>query len=140
VTVATRACSTTGPTSRTSGPSPDRHHFRFIASQEDAADLVSLRTFTRELTIHWNTDNPHVHVLTVGAATTGRISSSAVTATAPAERELGPQRAGEAERWTSLDRVAEQVPWRPAIEKEIGRKGGDGSVTKAMATPSHIVG
>jgi type IV secretory pathway VirD2 relaxase len=27
----------------------DRHHFRFIVSPEDAAELESLRTFTREL-------------------------------------------------------------------------------------------
>ena len=62
----------------------DRHHFRFIISPEDATEMDSLRTFTRELMSdverdldsrldwvavdHWNTDNPHVHVLVRGRA------------------------------------------------------------------------
>jgi hypothetical protein len=65
----------------------DRHHFRFIVSPEDAAELENLRTFTRELLSdvehdlgtkldwvavdHWNTDNPHVHVLIRGRADDG---------------------------------------------------------------------
>jgi type IV secretory pathway VirD2 relaxase len=60
----------------------DRHHFRFIVSPEDAADMVDLRAFTRDLmrqmeadlsthlewiaVDHWNTDHPHVHVLVRG--------------------------------------------------------------------------
>jgi type IV secretory pathway VirD2 relaxase len=62
----------------------DRHHFRFIVSPEDAAEMTELRGFTRELMAdaehdlgtkldwvavdHWNTDNPHVHVLVRGRA------------------------------------------------------------------------
>jgi type IV secretory pathway VirD2 relaxase len=62
----------------------DRHQFRIIVSREDAAELESLRTFTRELMAdaehdlgtkldwvavdHWNTDNPHVHILIRGRA------------------------------------------------------------------------
>lgn len=54
----------------------DRHHFRFIVSPEDAADVTGLKAFTRDLakqmeadlgthldcvTVdHWNTGNPHV--------------------------------------------------------------------------------
>ena len=65
----------------------DRHHFRFIVSPEDAAELENLRTFTRELMAdaerdlgtgldwiavdHWNTDNPHVHILIRGRADDG---------------------------------------------------------------------
>ncbi len=61
----------------------DRHHFRFIVSPEDAAEMTDLRAFTRELMTdaerdlgtkldwvavdHWNTDNPHVHVLVRGS-------------------------------------------------------------------------
>jgi hypothetical protein len=53
----------------------DRHHFRFIVSPEDGAELEDLRTYTRHLmgrmeadlgtrlewvaVDHWNTDNPH---------------------------------------------------------------------------------
>ncbi|WP_375542366.1 relaxase/mobilization nuclease domain-containing protein [Caballeronia sp. CLC5] len=60
----------------------DRHHFRIIVSPEDAADLTDLREYTRDLVRqmeadlgtrlewiavdHWNTDNPHVHLLVRG--------------------------------------------------------------------------
>jgi type IV secretory pathway VirD2 relaxase len=118
----------------------DRHHFRFIVSPEDAAELGDLRTFTRELMIdvardlgtkldwiavdHWNTDNPHIHVLIRGRAEDGQdlvISRDYISRgfrDRAAERvtlELGPrserdiqsalEREIEAERWTSLDRA-----------------------------------
>lgn len=60
----------------------DRHHFRFIVSPDDAADLGSLRDFTRSLMAdaakdlgtrlewvavdHWNTQHPHIHILVRG--------------------------------------------------------------------------
>ncbi|MDR3495006.1 MAG: type VI secretion protein, partial [Ancalomicrobiaceae bacterium] len=60
----------------------DRHHFRFIVSPEDAGEMTDLRAFTRDLAKqmeadlgtkldwvavdHWNTDNPHVHLLVRG--------------------------------------------------------------------------
>ena len=66
----------------------DRHHFRFIVSPEDAAEMEDLRAFTRELmddmahdlgtrldwvaVDHWNTDNPHIHVLVRGKADDGQ--------------------------------------------------------------------
>ncbi len=56
-----------------------RHHFRCTVSPEDATEMADLRAFTRELmrdaekdlgtgldwvaVDHWNTNNPHVHVL-----------------------------------------------------------------------------
>jgi type IV secretory pathway VirD2 relaxase len=124
--------------------SDDRHHFRFIISPEDAAELDGLRTFTRELMIdaerdlgtkldwvavdHWNTDNPHVHVLIRGRADDGGdlvISRDYISRgfrDRAAERvtvELGPrseheirsalEREVEAERWTSLDRALRHV-------------------------------
>jgi hypothetical protein len=62
----------------------DRHHFRFIISPEDAANLDDLRATTRDLMAraekdlgtrldwvavdHWNTDHPHVHVLIRGVS------------------------------------------------------------------------
>jgi type IV secretory pathway VirD2 relaxase len=117
----------------------DRHHFRFTVSPEDAGQLADLRAFTRELmkdaerdlgtrldwvaVDHWNTDNPHIHVLVRGRADDGQdlvvsrdYMSNGFRARA-AERvtlEMGPRseqeiRAGlenevGAERWTSLDR------------------------------------
>ncbi len=117
----------------------DRHHFRFIVSPEDASDLADLRTFTRELmedmahdldtrldwvaVDHWNTDNPHIHVLVRGIAGDGRdlvidrrYISEGLRARAEerATIELGPRserdirqalrREVDAERWTGLDR------------------------------------
>jgi type IV secretory pathway VirD2 relaxase len=122
----------------------DRHHFRFIISPEDAAELADLRSFTRELmqdverdlatrldwvaVDHWNTDNPHVHVLIRGRADDGQdlvISRDYISRgfrDRAAERvtvELGPrseheirtalEKEVEAERWTSLDRALRDV-------------------------------
>lgn len=62
--------------------SGDRHQFRFIVSAEDAMELEDLRGFTRQLmqrmavdletpldwvaVDHWDTDNPHTHVVLNG--------------------------------------------------------------------------
>src|ERR1700681_4089533 len=118
----------------------DRHHFRIIVSPEDAAELESLRAFTRELMAdaerdlgtrldwvavdHWNTDNPHVHILIRGRADDGKdlVISRAYISHGFRERaaervtlELGPrserelrsalEREVDAERWTNLDRA-----------------------------------
>ncbi|MFZ2158085.1 MAG: DUF3363 domain-containing protein [Bradyrhizobium sp.] len=118
----------------------DRHHFRFIVSPEDAAEMTDLRAFAREFMgdverdlaskldwvaiDHWNTDNPHVHVLIRGRADDGKdlvISRDYISRgfRARAEErvtlELGPrseqdirsalERDVEAERWTGLDRA-----------------------------------
>ncbi len=122
----------------------DRHHFRFIVSPEDAAALASLRDFTRELmqdaerdlgtrldwiaVDHWNTDNPHIHLLIRGRADDGRdlvISRDYISrglrdrAAARITLELGPRSAQDiraglekeitAERWTSLDRALRNI-------------------------------
>ncbi|MFA5965216.1 MAG: DUF3363 domain-containing protein [Sphingomonas sp.] len=116
----------------------DRHHFRFIISPEDAGELDSLRDYTRDLmddvasdlgtrldwvaVDHWNTDNPHVHVLVRGVTDDGQdlvIDRSYISSgmRARAEQrmtlELGPRTAQEivaaldrdveADRWTQLD-------------------------------------
>jgi type IV secretory pathway VirD2 relaxase len=117
----------------------DRHHFRFIVSPEDATELEDLRAFTRDLmreaerdlgskldwvgVDHWNTDNPHIHILVRGKADDGNdlvISRDYISSgmRARAEHlvslELGPKserqihvdlaREVDAERWTRLDR------------------------------------
>jgi type IV secretory pathway VirD2 relaxase len=145
----------------------DRHHFRFIVSPEDAAELETLRAFTRELlgdverdlgtkldwvaVDHWNTANPHVHVLIRGRADDGQdlvISRAYISRgfrDRAAERvtmELGPrsereiqsglEREVEAERWTSLDRalrsiaddgggIADLRPGAPALDPKLRR-------------------
>jgi type IV secretory pathway VirD2 relaxase len=118
----------------------DRHHFRFTLSPEDAADLENLRVFTRELMTdvasdlgteldwvavdHWNTDNPHVHILIRGRGDDGKdlvISRDYIShgfrdrASERATLELGPrseqdirhalEREVVADRWTNLDRA-----------------------------------
>jgi type IV secretory pathway VirD2 relaxase len=118
----------------------DRHHFRFIVSPEDAGEMQDLRAYTRELMAdaerdlgtsldwvavdHWNTDNPHIHVLVRGKADDGEdlvISRDYMShgfrrrAEERAALELGPRsekdidlalrKEIDAERWTSLDRA-----------------------------------
>ncbi|MBZ9698555.1 relaxase/mobilization nuclease domain-containing protein [Mesorhizobium sp. CO1-1-9] len=117
----------------------DRHHFRFIVSPEDAVDMADLKTFARDLmrkmekdlgtkldwvgVDHWNTDNPHVHIILRGRTDGGQdlvISRDYIKqgmrdrAQDLITQELGPrtdfeirrnlERQIEAERWTSLDR------------------------------------
>lgn len=122
----------------------DRHHFRFIVSPEDCSELSDVRAFTRDLAAtmehdlgtrlewvavdHWNTDNPHVHLLVRGRADdghdlvidkdyirTGMRARAAELVTAElghrSEREidLSLQREVEADRWTSLDRRLQSI-------------------------------
>lgn len=117
----------------------DRHHFRFIVSPEDAVDMTDLRAHARELmgqmekdlgtrldwvaVDHWNTDNPHIHIILRGRTDDGQdlvISRDYIKEGMRARaqdlvtQELGPrtdleihrnlERQVEAERWTQLDR------------------------------------
>lgn len=117
----------------------DRHHFRFIVSPEDAAHMHDLKGFARELmrqaerdlatrldwigVDHWNTDNPHIHIILRGRADDGKdlviardYISEGMRARAQdlVTQELGPRSdlyirrsvdsQVEAERWTRLDR------------------------------------
>ncbi|MDH0421292.1 relaxase/mobilization nuclease and DUF3363 domain-containing protein [Delftia tsuruhatensis] len=127
----------------------DRHHFRFIVSPEDGAELDDLRTYTRHLVNrmeadlgtrldwvavdHWNTDNPHTHLILRGRDDTGKDLIIAGDYIAHGFRHraaelttewLGPrteleiqqtlQREVEQERWTSLDRT---------LQREAGEDG-----------------
>ncbi|MCF1743071.1 relaxase/mobilization nuclease domain-containing protein [Paradevosia shaoguanensis] len=117
----------------------DRHHFRFIVSPEDAVDMADLKTHARELmgqmekdlatrldwvgVDHWNTDNPHIHIILRGRTDDGQdlvISRDYIKEGMRARaqdlvtQELGQrtdleinrnlERQVEAERWTQLDR------------------------------------
>ncbi|KVR89687.1 relaxase/mobilization nuclease domain-containing protein [Burkholderia vietnamiensis] len=127
----------------------DRHHFRFIVSPEDGAELDDLRTYTRHLmnrmeadlgtrldwvaVDHWNTDNPHTHLIVRGRDDTGKdliIAGDYIAhgfrhrAAELATEWLGPRteleiqqtlgREVEQERWTSLDRT---------LQREAGEDG-----------------
>jgi type IV secretory pathway VirD2 relaxase len=117
----------------------DRHQFRFIVAPEDADLMDELRPYTRELMArmegdlgtrldwvavdHWDTDNPHTHVVLRGKDQTGgdlviardyiahgmrqRASELATEWLGPrTEREIRDSLSREVdqERWTSLDR------------------------------------
>ncbi len=117
----------------------DRHHFRFIVSPEDATEMSDLKGYTRDLMSqvekdlgtkldwvgvdHWNTDNPHVHVILRGRADDGKdlvIARDYISQGMRARaQDLVTQELGvrsdidirrnldnqiEAERWTRLDR------------------------------------
>ncbi|MBA8907761.1 relaxase/mobilization nuclease domain-containing protein [Aminobacter ciceronei] len=117
----------------------DRHHFRFIVSPEDAAEMTDLKAFTRDLARqmeadlgtrldwiavdHWNTDNPHVHLLLRGVDDAGAdlvVSRDYISrglrsrADDLVDIELGPKPEHEirsalekeitAEGWTRIDR------------------------------------
>ncbi|EPG8383848.1 DUF3363 domain-containing protein [Pseudomonas aeruginosa] len=127
----------------------DRHHFRFIVSPEDGGELDDLRTYTRHLVNrmeadlgtrldwvavdHWNTDNPHTHLIVRGRDDTGKdliIAGDYIAhgfrhrAAELATEWLGPRteleiqqtlgREVEQERWTSLDRT---------LQREAGEDG-----------------
>lgn len=127
----------------------DRHHFRFIVSPEDGAELDDLRTYTRHLMSrmeadlgtrldwvavdHWNTDNPHTHLIVRGRDDAGKdliIAGDYIAhgfrhrAAEVATEWLGPRteleiqqalaREVEQERWTSLDRT---------LQREAGEDG-----------------
>ncbi|HEY0822138.1 MAG TPA: relaxase/mobilization nuclease and DUF3363 domain-containing protein [Rhizobacter sp.] len=121
----------------------DRHQFRFIVSPEDAQQFEDLRGYTRHLMArmegdlgtsldwvavdHWNTDNPHTHIVLRGRDQTGQDLIIARDYIARGMRQracelatewLGPRtereiregllREVEQERWTSLDRGLQQ--------------------------------
>lgn len=124
----------------------DRHQFRFIVSVEDASELEDLRGYTRELMArmevdletrldwvavdHWDTDNPHTHVVLRGKVGQGRDARDLVIApdylahgmrlraSELATEWLGPRteleiqqalrHEVEQERWTSLDRTLQR--------------------------------
>lgn len=127
----------------------DRHHFRFIVSPEDGAELEDLRSYTRHLmgrmeadlgtgldwvaVNHWNTDNPHTHIVVRGRDDTGKdlvIAGDYIAhglrhrAAELATEWLGPRteleirqtlgREVEQQRWTSLDRT---------LQREAGEDG-----------------
>jgi type IV secretory pathway VirD2 relaxase len=128
----------------------DRHHFRFIVSPEDGAELASLRDFTRDLMAqagrdlgtqldwvaveHWNTEHPHVHVLVRGKTDTGQdlvISRDYISrgladrAVALATEELGPRTDLEIRR--DLARQVEAERWTRldrALAREAAARDG----------------
>ncbi len=121
----------------------DRHQFRFIVSPEDAEQLDDLRTYTRHLmdrmeadlgtrlewvaVDHWNTDNPHTHIVLRGKDDTGKdliisrdyisegmreraseLATEWLGSRTELEIQRGMQREVDQERWTGLDRTLQR--------------------------------
>jgi type IV secretory pathway VirD2 relaxase len=138
----------------------DRHHFRFIVSPEDAGQMADLKAFTRELmddmvadlgtrldwvaVDHWNTDNPHIHVLVRGVDETGADlvidrdyirEGMRARAEERVTMELGPrteqdiraalEREVDADRWTSLDRRLQRMADEMTGMVDLRPGGGD---------------
>ena len=124
----------------------DRHHFRFIVSPDDAGELGSLRSFTRELMDqasrdlgtrldwvaidHWNTEHPHIHILVRGRADDGKdlvISRDYISTGLRARagdlvtHELGPRTELEARQRLETDMTAER--WT-RIDRALARQAG----------------
>ena len=148
----------------------DRHQFRFIVSPEDGVEIADLKAFTRELMVHmerdlgtklewvavdhWDTDNPHTHVVLRGQAPATRISSSIAT-TSPWGCGAGQRRwprAGlgcarsrrsrrasmseiDQERWTRIDRAIQAK----LIEGVIDLRRRQGSL-ETQVERNHMVG
>jgi len=130
----------------------DRHQFRFIVSAEDAEALGDLHPFTRDLmgrmeadlgtrldwiaVDHWDTDNPHTHIVVRGKDEAGHdlviardyISHGMrVRACELATEWLGPRteqeirrsqlREVDQERWTGLDRSLQRCLNEGVVER-----------------------
>lgn len=122
----------------------DRHQFRFIVSTEDAMQIEDLKHFTRDLMTrveadlgarldwvavdHWDTDNPHTHIVLRGRQADGQDlviareyigSGMRQRASELATEWLGPrteleilqsqQREVQRPGWTALDRSLERL-------------------------------
>ena len=131
----------------------DRHQFRLIVSPEDAEQLDDLRTYTRYLMArmeadlgtrlkrvavdHWNTDNPHTHVVLRGKDDGGRdliISRDYIgqgmreRASELATEWLGPRTELEIQRSMTLE--VDQERWT-GLDRTLQREAVDGLVRTA---------
>src|SRR5271170_7921456 len=131
----------------------DRHQFRLIVSPEDGARLTDLRDFTRELMAtmerdlvtdlewiavdHWDTDNPHTHVVLRGKDEWGKdliIARQYLTdgmrlrACELSTRWLGPRT--EMEILESLKRDVSQEAWT-GLDRQLQTLARDGTINLA---------
>ncbi len=145
----------------------DRHEFRFIVSPEDAAEIGDLKAFTRDLMSHmeadlgskldwvavdhWDTDNPHTHIMLRGVDETGRDLVIArdyiahglrLRASELATDLLGPQtelevrermtREVSQERWTGLDRQLAERARDGMVDLRGESADGDGRFRRGL--------
>ncbi len=135
----------------TAGWANDRLHFRLIVSAEDGEALGDLKPFIREVMAglerklgtklewlaidHWDTDNPHTHVLVRGKRADGqdlfipsRLISSGIREHAQeiVTRVLGPRLEADLrqERWREINRIAVT----PLDRELVAAKDGQGVI------------
>ena len=147
----------------------DRHEFRFIVSPEDAEEFGDLRAFTRDLMSrveadlgtkldwvavdHWDTDNPHTHVVLRGVDETGAdlvIARNYIShgirgrGSELATEQLGIQTEREMcermtrevgqERWTGLDRQLAEITRDGTIDLSGVSASADGGFRRRLLT------
>ena len=145
----------------------DRHEFRFIVSPEEAAEIGDLKGYTRDLMArmeadlgskldwvavdHWDTDNPHTHVVLRGVDETGRdlvIARDYIShglrgrASELATDMLGPQTELEMreritrevgqERWTGLDHQLAERARDGVVDLRDVATGADGGFRRGL--------
>jgi type IV secretory pathway VirD2 relaxase len=128
----------------------DRHQFRFIVAPEDGAELADLRDFTRELMAtterdlgtklewiavdHWDTDNPHTHVVLRGEDDQGKdliiarrylTDGMRLRACELSTEWLGPRT--EREIQASLQRDVSQEAWT-GLDRQLQARARDGAI------------
>ena len=131
----------------------DGYQFRFIVSPEDATRLAELRDFTRGLmgkmerdlatrldwvaVDHWDTDNPHTHIVLRGVDDSGEdlfIAREYIShgmrfrACKLATDWLGPRT--EREIWATLDREVGQERWT-SLDQQLQARSKDHQVDLA---------
>ena len=128
----------------------DPHHFRFTVSPEYVGQIADLRAWLRELMAdaerdlgtrlgwvevdHWNTDNPHIHVLVHGEADDGQdlvISGDYISNGLRS-------RAGERSHW-NWGRAASgrsAIEWRRRSTPSVG----PASIARSAISPTGAVG
>jgi len=135
----------------------DRHHFRFIVSADDAAEMADLKSFTRDLVgqmekdldtrldwvavDHWNTEHPHVHLIVRGVRDDGQdlvISRDYIKdgmrdrARDLITQELGPRTDLDIRR--TLDRQVDAERWTQ-LDRQLVRDARDTGVIDLAPRP-----
>ncbi len=145
----------------------DRHQFRFIVAPEDAVELEDLRDFTRELMStmehdlgttlewvavdHWDTDNPHTHVVLRGKddkrenlvigreyiahgmrTRAGELATEWLGPRTELEIQRSLRREVDQERWTGLDRELQARARGGRVDLSMHPKNADGLRRRAL--------
>ncbi len=131
----------------------DRHQFRFIVAPEDGVELADLRDFTRDLMAtmerdlgtklewiavdHWDTDNPHTHIVLRGKDDQGKdliiarhymTDGMRLRACELSAEWLGPRT--ERELQASLQRDVRQEAWT-GLDRQLQARARDGAINLA---------